>query len=366
VSVTVGRFGAPILVFLAWIAACSDNTGPRPPEVDSLPTIAGLAVSAPVPGAAALGGGAQASVAATSVDESVVYVSLAPGSVPTGRQATIRDVATGQSTTAEVVHGGFDPVAIPASIGDTLIVEVSGTSADVLRAMEVVAKRRPPAVVRTDPPPKKRDVPLNATIVIVFSTPIDPATVGTGSVTLLRGTTPVAGTVRFADVAHLRAEFHPDALLAAQSDYELVLSQGIRGVNGLALDAAVTVPFTTGTTAPSTPVEAVGALQKVEVTTVTTGGRVDPDGYGVLNDEWDYDIGDGVTVPVPTNGAVTLYLRPGAHVLHLVGVAANCSGENLDDRAVTVSPGAVTSVAFYVVCKEPESVNLLLRVRRTP
>ena len=116
-----------------------------------------------------------------------------------------------------------------------------------------------------------------------------------------------------------------------------------------------------GTTTPrSEPVRVagqavtpVGALQRVDVTTVTTGVRLNVDGYGVLNDEWDYDVGDGVTVPVPTNGAVTLYLRPGGHVLSLVGIAENCSGENVDDHPVFVEPGAaVTRVLFHVVCNE--------------
>jgi hypothetical protein len=93
-------------------------------------------------------------------------------------------------------------------------------------------------------------------------------------------------------------------------------------------------------------------LQRVEVTTVTTGVRLDPDGYGVLNDQWDYGVGDGITVAVPTNGAVILYLRPGSHVLSLVGVAENCSGENLDDRPIIVSPDAVTTVVFYVLCRD--------------
>ena len=59
-----------------------------------------------------------------------------------------------------------------------------------------------------------------------------------GSVQLWRGTTPVAGTVRFADAAHLRAEFHPDGLLAPQTDYQLVVTTAIRDLNGLALDSA--------------------------------------------------------------------------------------------------------------------------------
>ena len=93
------------------------------------------------------------------------------------------------------------------------------------------------------------------------------------------------------------------------------------------------------------------SLQRVEVTTATTGVRLDPDGYGVLNDEWDYDVGDGVTAAVPTNGIVTLYLRAGRHVLSLVSVASNCSGEDLDDRPVVVSMGAATTVPFSVVCR---------------
>ena len=106
------------------------------------------------------------------------------------------------------------------------------------------------------------------------------------------------------------------------------------------------VPPNTPTT-PTAP-----TTQSVEVTTVTTGVRLDPDGYGILNDEWDYDVGDGVTVAAPTNGTAILYLRPGSHVLSVVGVAKNGSGENLDDRPVTVQLGAVARVLFQLTCKE--------------
>ena len=105
--------------------------------------------------------------------------------------------------------------------------------------------------------------------------------------------------------------------------------------------------------APVTPVATdTAGLLRVEVTTVTTGVHLDPDGYGVLNDEWDYGDGDGNTVAAPTNGTVILYLRPGAHVLSLIGVAENCSGENLDDRSIQLLSGVATAVAFQVVCRE--------------
>jgi hypothetical protein len=65
------------------------------------------------------------------------------------------------------------------------------------------------------------------------------------SLELWCGTTPVAGTVRCADAAHFRAEFHPDSLLLPQMDYQVVVTTAIRDLSGLALDSAVTVPFTT-------------------------------------------------------------------------------------------------------------------------
>lgn len=103
---------------------------------------------------------------------------------------------------------------------------------------------------------------------------------------------------------------------------------------------------------PVAPLAAVDTtLYRVDVTTVTTGAHLDADGYGVLNDEWDYDVGDAVTVDVPTNGTTTLFLRAGGPVMSLVGLASNCTGEDVDDRSVIVSTSAVTTVQFIVVCQ---------------
>jgi alpha-tubulin suppressor-like RCC1 family protein len=87
---------------------------------------------------------------------------------------------------------------------------------------------------------------------IVFSTPIDSTTLTTGTVQLWRGTTLVSGAVLRSDFAGIRAEFRPDSLLAVQTEYHLVVTQQIRDVNGMALDSAVTVSFTTGSTPPAT------------------------------------------------------------------------------------------------------------------
>ena len=327
----VGRLGVLIPVVLAWITACRDNTGLRPSGVDSLPNIAGLIVSAPVPGPAALSV-SRALVAGAAVSAKVVYVSLAPGSVPTGLQATIQNAATRQSIRAEVVEGGFDPVAIQASIGDTLVVEVTGLTADKSRAVRVVALPRPPYVVRTDPPPQKKDVALNAIIVIVFSEPLDAATLGPGSVTLLRGTTPVAGAVRFSDADHLKAEFHPNEQLAAKTDYQVVLSQGIRSENGLSLDAAVSVAFTTGSSIGYTIGGTVSGLEGAGlVLRLSPGEYLSVAANGPIAFTSTLDSGDTYAVTVQT-----LPSKP-AQLCVVAGGEGIVGSANVTDIAITCS-----------------------------
>ena len=80
-----------------------------------------------------------------------------------------------------IVAGGFDPVAIAAVAGDGIAIAVQ-TTGSPLSFTVVVPPVIPPVVVRTDPPPHKRDVPLNASLVMVFSQPIGSATLTNGSI----------------------------------------------------------------------------------------------------------------------------------------------------------------------------------------
>ncbi|HEV8151175.1 MAG TPA: Ig-like domain-containing protein [Gemmatimonadales bacterium] len=235
-----------LTVLLAWAGGCSDSTGTATASLpDDLPA---LIVSAPIHGTGS-NGSIGRSVGGSQV--SVVFVSLPPGTIPEGIWATIRNQATRLSITVPVVDGGFDPIAVAAGVGDTLVVDVRRTgSASPIRGWEVVSVRRPPLVVRTNPPPRKADVPLNSVMLIVFSEPMDPATLNPESVQLWHDATRVAGTVRFSDGTGLRAEFHPDVLLTAQIEYRLVLTPAIRDLDGEALPSGVTVPFTTVTTGP--------------------------------------------------------------------------------------------------------------------
>ena len=202
-------------------------------------------VSSPVPaGSTALSSTGTGSHS-TADGSTVVYISLPPDAMPNGRTVTITNPHLGSRVSATFVDGGFDPVALTGAAGDTLMLSVQTSNAGSVSYMRAVPGDGPPIVVRTSPPPHKRDVPLNARMVVVFSQPINPATLSTESVQLRHNATLVAGTVEFSGPAGLLAEFRPDTLLAGNTEYQLIVTEAIHDVSGLELDSTVSVPFTT-------------------------------------------------------------------------------------------------------------------------
>ena len=208
---------------------------------------------------------------AVAVAGTFVYVSLPPGTVPSGARATIRDNVNAQVDTTSVVNGGFDPVAIPGSTGDQLTIDIVGAAGLLWTNSVKVPPRRPPMIVRTSPPNGKTDVPLNTRVAVVFSEPVDPATVG-GSLQLLTGGAAVAGKVTLL-APGLMAEIEPDSPLAPNAEYDLVITTGVRNLDGDALQANVRVPFTTGTSsAANTGIIAFQSSRGIEA--------INPDGTG--------------------------------------------------------------------------------------
>ncbi len=242
-----------VIGFLGWLSGCSDAPSsallpppaPPPPPASPPSTIAIVSDTAQAAGFAS--GPVEASVQQASAADEVVYVSLTPGTVPAGATATIRRVGGTASLVTTLSDGGFDPVPVQAQTNDSIEVAVrdaGGATIGVLRLS--VTARRPPIVVRTNPPHKKNDVPLNAAIIVVFSEPVDGGTVTPTSVQLFQGTTPVAGTVRLVDASHLVAAFEPSQPLTPGTDYRLVVTQAVRDLDGERLEAGVTVDFRTG------------------------------------------------------------------------------------------------------------------------
>jgi Big-like domain-containing protein/WD40 repeat protein len=326
------------LLVLGWVWACSDTPGGLGSGI--VPPPVGLVVSDPSPVLVVSAGG-----------NSLIYVSLSPGTVPNGVRATVRNPRSGSAVEATLLRGGFDPVALAAQVGDTVEVVVRDAAGTVVvQARTVVALARRPRVVRTDPPPRKRDVPLNSAIVIVFSEPIAGATLTGAAVQLLQGTAPIAGQLQFLDPDHVIAAFVPASLLAPTTTYELVVTQRIRDLDGDSLEVAVTVEFTTEEP-PTTP-----APLTTQVTAVTKGGALDPNGYSVMADQTCWGTSDCLagggfrSVALPVNGTVTTAATgsPTYSVLYLVrllDVAANCNVIGPNPRIVPLG-----SVVFEISC----------------
>ena len=245
------RMRTGILASTVWAASCSDGVVDPTShhDVDSAPMLSDTASSASLTSPLAPGRSTFATLTALPTAESttnVAYISLPPGTAPNGVTATIRHQRTGTVITVPLISGGFDPVAIPAAVGDVLEISVrAADGATLLHYIRAVPGKRPPKVVRTSPPPGKRDVALNATIGIVFSEPIDASTVNEASIRLLRDGVAVAGTGALIDAAQLTVAFFPTAPLAGATDYELLVTQAVHDLDGEPVEAPITVAFTT-------------------------------------------------------------------------------------------------------------------------
>ncbi len=215
------------------------GTGPE----HEMPTAPGFAaiISNALAGAASLG------TASSAADGEVAYVSLPPGTLALGESARILNRQSGTVVQTLVINGGFDPVRVVARAGDTLRVEVrwqEGTGGLIASEFSV-PPRRPPVIVRTQPPRGKRDIPLNATMMVVFSEPIDPATLTRLAIQLVGGGAPVPGTARIVAGYPWMVEFTPATPLVPETSHELVVTQAIRDLDGDPLAAEDRVPFTT-------------------------------------------------------------------------------------------------------------------------
>lgn len=256
----VSSFPLPVTISVALVlmSACTDRTPTAPTGVPTISTRITLdtlvIVSAPsvqLRSLASAVAGATSAASVTNLDgQSVAYVSLTPQTGLGGMKAAIRNRRTGDSVVVSMVDGGFDPTPIAAIIDDSLTIDIRDKTSVILAATVRVPKRRPPALVRTDPPKGKTEVPLNSQIAVVFSEPVDPATVARG-VQLFNGVTAVAGTVTLSP-SGIIAQFSPDLQLAPMTTYELVVDTTVRNLMGEALDSAVHVSFATGSSSGTT------------------------------------------------------------------------------------------------------------------
>jgi hypothetical protein len=182
----------------------------------------------------------------SSIDDGISYVSLAPRTLPNAVRVQIANrKRNAPATIVPVIDGGFDPVAIQASVGDTLdFVAFGADGSNQPMAVRVPAKR-PPSVVRTKPAKGLTDVALIVVVTVVFTEPIVLRTVDASSLQLMHGEIRVPGKIVSADNTW-DVQFVPDAPLEANSAYQLVVSTNIRDLDGDPLDQSYNSSFVTG------------------------------------------------------------------------------------------------------------------------
>jgi hypothetical protein len=207
---------------------------------------------------------------------------MVPGSDPAGVSVTVRNGPVGPRVDAAMIEGGFDPIAIPAQPGDTLLITVHHANGGSEPGYAVVPAQTRPGVVRTSPPHGKTEVVLNGVIRVIFTEPMDAASLA-GALHLRQAGTDVAGTVTVDPVPDpgLSAQFVPASLLAPLTTYEFEVSTAALGQSGEPLEAPVLVEFTTGTDAaavakvtimPSPLQRVVGGQQQLWALPVNAAG----------------------------------------------------------------------------------------------
>jgi hypothetical protein len=277
--------------------ACSEGEGLSDSGTPLPPTP--FVVSNPVPGPAVSASGARlsASTSATA-GTSLAYVSLAPGKIPGASLATIVNPRINSGATVPVVSGGFDPVGVTAAAGDTLDVLVHSGPALSATYRILVNLNVSPTVVRTNPPNNKRDVSLNPAITVVFSEPMDSASV-IGALSLTDGLNPVPGAVVIppngGDI--LQVTLIPAAPLAPLTTYVLQVGTTAQDWDGQGLTAPVTAEFTTDSLAPDVTAPLVRIVPPVgidsEAVDYPAFRAVIDDDRKIVDVTWELDDGSG-------------------------------------------------------------------------
>ena len=156
-----------------------------------------------------------------------------------------------------------------------------------------------------------------------------------------------------------RHQKRPEAPIAMRLQWIQEIATATATVSLIAAGTIAAGTYTATVTATSAGLEAaiatfqVGvlwALGDVKVTTQTSGIGLDPDGYVIqLDSPWDYEL---EATGIAANGTVVLRgLTATSHVLTLFDVAANCTGEKLIQRPITVAANKETAVVVKLDCK---------------
>lgn len=129
----------------------------------------------------------------------------------------------------------------------------------------------PPTVTATVPADAAVNVSVNAVITATFSEPLSPATVTTASFLVLRGISPVTGTVTYAGNT---ATFTPDSDLLTNIEYTATITVGVTDLAGNHLAAEHVWMFTTEAGADVTPPTVLSTVPVNLATNVSVSANI--------------------------------------------------------------------------------------------
>jgi hypothetical protein len=128
--------------------------------------------------------------------------------------------------------------AVNKSVLVLLLTSLAGCGQSLVEFANLV-----PTVASTDPANTSTGVGASRTVNATFSEPMDPATLGASSFTLMQGATPISGTVTYASMT---ATFTPAAALSSNVFTATISKSARSAASATSLAADYTWTFTTG------------------------------------------------------------------------------------------------------------------------
>ncbi|MCL5943109.1 MAG: Ig-like domain-containing protein, partial [Actinobacteria bacterium] len=188
----------------------------------------------------------------------------------------------------------------------------------------------PPTVLSVTPADSATGVPVTTMVTVVFSEPMDPATIVNGSMTLATtsGGVPVPGRVDIDPADWARAYFYPDAQLDRSTGYTFTVTTSVTDVSGNPLASPFTSTFTTAA-AGVTPHGSYGVGTNMCRNCHKVHGAATAGTYG----------GRLLTQGAETAVCYTCHDGSGANTNIQSAFASFTSGHVLNDSTVTPGPG---------------------------
>jgi len=175
------------------------------------------------------------------------------GSLVSSDTTSIASLSQADGTYASVIPVG--PFTLTAL--NTVTMDRGSTAGEVstegaLLSLDISLMEEPPEVVSTEPTDEAYNIPLETSITINFSEPIDPSTATPENLTLTGSDGAVMGSIELRD-GNRRAVFRPSDPLSPDTLYIFTVNTGIKDLAGYSLSAPYTFSFNSLDTTPPPP-----------------------------------------------------------------------------------------------------------------